>query len=288
MLIEIAVADAYGAAFEFTDKPKINNDLSEYGRHPTGDLPNAAYTDDTMRAMANSIVLLYGSSYDWLRPESYITSICAIYESDKRAGWSKGFHTMLKNYESKPPMELMKALNRRSTNGCVMGVAPLGFIRETPMVKLAATMQTIATHSAAAVPYAQAVALSSHYLLHYGDTKSLVDFILNEVEWADDRQKEHFRTSLDDEPERPSMSAASIAIGAVWAANSFDNTSEILKWTCSRGGDTDSLAAVAIGIASCASDIKQDLPQHLLENVETEIGRKTLHELDEKLRQRFL
>ncbi|MEH2047808.1 hypothetical protein [Nostoc sp.] len=34
MLLELAIADAYGAGFEYADKMIVNNDLSRYVEHP--------------------------------------------------------------------------------------------------------------------------------------------------------------------------------------------------------------------------------------------------------------
>lgn len=34
MLLELAIADAYGAGFEYADEMLVNNDLSQYVEHP--------------------------------------------------------------------------------------------------------------------------------------------------------------------------------------------------------------------------------------------------------------
>ncbi|MEH1888940.1 MAG: hypothetical protein V7K92_05535 [Nostoc sp.] len=34
MLLELAIADAYGAGFEYADEMILNNDLSLYVKHP--------------------------------------------------------------------------------------------------------------------------------------------------------------------------------------------------------------------------------------------------------------
>ncbi|MGF1988711.1 MAG: ADP-ribosylglycohydrolase family protein [Nostoc sp. ZfuVER08] len=47
MLLELAIADAYGAGFEYADEMLVNNDLSRYVQHPRFRLIPGSYTDDT-------------------------------------------------------------------------------------------------------------------------------------------------------------------------------------------------------------------------------------------------
>lgn len=290
MLIQAAVGDAYGAAFEFTKTPRIPNDLSTFGYHPKGGygMGLGTYTDDTMRAIANATVLLDCRIVDRFRPDAYVRALLDVYEEDRREGWSGRFQAMLAAHVDKPPVELMRALHRRDSNGCLMGIAPLGYLREVNDVRLAATMQTVATHSATTVPYTQVVALGAHHLLHGGTTATVVDFVMRETEWADGAQSIRFRGMLQDTPPVPEMPAITIAAGALWALTHFDTLSETLVWTCSRGGDTDSLAAVTIALASCATDMEQDLPAHLIDNVDTAENRATLRKLDARLVEMFL
>jgi len=294
MLIEMATGDAYGAAFEFTRTPGIPNDLSRFGSHPKGELPQGAYTDDTMRAVANIHVMLSDDARDRFRPEAYADAYLDIYRSDKRMGWSSRFQAMLAEHEKGSGIDLIAALRRTPTNGCLMGVAPLGHLPNADQVRLAATMQTVSTHAASAVPYAQAVALAAHHLLHGGTTADVVEYVMAQVEWSDDarpgdREKAEavrFRRMLNDPPE-PAMPASTIAACALWALTHFQSTAEALVWTCSRGGDTDSLGAVTMALAACATDMDHDLPKHLLEGVDTPGNREMLKLLDARLASTF-
>jgi ADP-ribosylglycohydrolase len=55
MLVEIAIGDAYGAAFECAKAtPSRPNDLSRYWRHPRHGIAPGAYTDDTHMSLAPS------------------------------------------------------------------------------------------------------------------------------------------------------------------------------------------------------------------------------------------
>ena len=49
-------------------------------------------------------------------------------------------------------------------------------------------------------------------------------------------------------------------------------------------GDVDTVAAIALGAASCSPEYQQDIPQHLIENLENvEYGQDYLMNLDHKL-----
>ena len=290
MLIEQAVGDAYGAAFEFTTRPAIPNDLTVFGRHPKGGvgMVDGVYTDDTIRAIANARVLLSGDENDRFRPEAYMRAYQDEYRKDRRAGWSSRFQAMLEEHVDAPATTFMRAIHRKATNGCLMGIAPLGYLRDPNDVKLAATMQTVSTHAASATPYAQVVALAAHHLLHGGTTLSVVDYAISEAEWQDDASAVRFRHLLDDEPPVPAMPSHTIAASALWALSNFDTMSEALRWTCSRGGDTDSLGAVTMALASCARDMAADLPRHLLEMVDGDDNRAALTRLDAELERTFM
>jgi hypothetical protein len=49
-------------------------------------------------------------------------------------------------------------------------------------------------------------------------------------------------------------------------------------------GDVDTVAAIALGAASCSSEYEQDLPTNLINNLEQgQYGREYLIDLDRKL-----
>lgn len=282
MLTETAVGDAYGAAFEFTRTPAIANNLSTYGPHPKDGgplLPAGSYTDDTLRSIANAEVVLAG---EWDDPRAYAAAYQREHARDDRPGWSRGFKAMLEVNANARPQDFMRALRRRATNGCVMGAAPLGHLPTPDDVRLAATMQTVSTHAGAATPYVQIVALAAHHLLHGGTTRTVIDCSIDQVEWESTRQAQAFRRCIQ-EPPVPEMAAATIAAGALWALTAFEGMAEALAWTCSRGGDCDSLGAVTMALASVASDMRADLPDTLLDNVDTPANRRRLSEIDRRL-----
>ncbi|MEH2331083.1 ADP-ribosylglycohydrolase family protein [Nostoc sp.] len=58
MLLELAIADAYGAAFEYAEETIANNDLSRYVEHPRFRLHPGSYTDDTQMSIAIAEVIV--------------------------------------------------------------------------------------------------------------------------------------------------------------------------------------------------------------------------------------
>jgi hypothetical protein len=63
-----------------------------------------------------------------------------------------------------------------------------------------------------------------------------------------------------------------------------DRASYVLRACIAYGGDVDTVAAIAMGPASCCEEIEQDLPPQLVEGLENgRYGREYLAELDEKL-----
>ena len=58
MLLELAIADAYGAGFEYANEAIANNDLSRYVEHPRFRLNPSSYTDDTQMSIAIAEVIV--------------------------------------------------------------------------------------------------------------------------------------------------------------------------------------------------------------------------------------
>ena len=63
-----------------------------------------------------------------------------------------------------------------------------------------------------------------------------------------------------------------------------DRLSAMLEQAVRFGGDTDTVAAIALGVASCRRDVQNDLPQRLLLSLEAgTYGREFLRDLDRQL-----
>lgn len=292
MLAEMAVADAYAIGWEFTDQQTGENNLQHFYQHPTyAALNPGQYTDDTQRAIANAEVMLTGNPMDLFTPISYAEHYVNAYKRDRRDGYSRGFQALLDSVDSGAEL-LMNVRRNKNSNGSVMGVAPLGFISDIPSVKLAAGIQALTTHHASTVVDAQIVALAVHYLVHeVGDRLDMLDFVVEHADWLDgvaDRKvwlgefAEYSMNAL----KPTTIKARSISAYAVHQAFTAKSLSQIMQDAVRRGGDTDSAAACSVAIASCCSEIINDIPEQLtltLDQCNPNYGIGFLTALDDRL-----
>ncbi|MFT5716324.1 MAG: ADP-ribosyl-[dinitrogen reductase] hydrolase [Oleiphilaceae bacterium] len=124
MLLVIAMADAYAAAFEFAEKDYIeeNNCLTKYHRPDAG-----CYTDDTQMSIAISELMVneIGQWNKQLVAEYFLKA----FKRDPRKSYSTDFYNFLMNTEtSKTFIENINADSVR--NGSAMRSVPLGLIKE--------------------------------------------------------------------------------------------------------------------------------------------------------------
>lgn len=290
MIYETAVGDAYGLGWEFAQgetAQKGENDLSCYRINPRyPEYPVGHYTDDTLRSLANAEVVL-GDPARWYEPAAYVDAYQRIHAQDGRQGWSRGFQAHLEAHRNSTPLEFMLPLRRRATNGAVMGVAVLGYLPDEDSVRLAAAAQSIATHSGATVPAAQAIALAAHYLIHdKGPENGIEAYLEREVDWTDKDEMRRILTQGSAVLPVPGMPAWTIAAGAIFifTDTGFTGMADRLQFAISRGGDTDSLGAVTMALCACSRKIPNDLPAALIDCVEDEAGRAMLRTMDERLR----
>jgi len=268
MLSEMAVADADAIAFEFVKDPPFKNDLASYKQHPTyDDLKPSQYTDDTQRSIANALVVLSRGFHD---PCAFVSTLQRVFREDPRKGYSRRFQQYMEENKFAHPLDWMRGIpQRRESNGSIMGVAPLGYLRTPVDVRLGATFQAITTHSVATAPYAQAIALAAHYLIYALGPKNnnLLEFLRQEVEgW--DKAFPDFRYDVRYPPEPVPIGAGPTAFAVLNLVDRHNTLSGIVKEAVDIGGDTDSVAALAVAIASCSKEVENDLPEVLISGLE--------------------
>ena len=114
MLVEMAIADAYGAAFEFIQAPVaglINNGTAYHVNPETG-LGGGRYTDDTQMALAVAEHMLTGA------PETRVGlahSFLNAYRRDKRPGYSRRFQRAIPAATAIPRL---RSIARRQKASC--------------------------------------------------------------------------------------------------------------------------------------------------------------------------
>ena len=170
MLTEIAIADAYGAGFEFCaiEKISIHNNLEFYCKHELYDI-SGKYTDDTQMSIAIAEFILSGTEWN---KENIAAKFLQCFKRDIRFGYSEGFYNLLTQVSS--GKELLNTLISTSErNGAAMRSVPIGFLKNKIDVVTFATLQAQITHNTRlGISSSCAVALAAYYGLQERGTLS--------------------------------------------------------------------------------------------------------------------
>lgn len=273
MLTEIAIADAYGAGFEFCaiEKISIHNNLESYCKHELYDI-SGKYTDDTQMSIAIAEFILSGKEWN---KENIAAKFLESFKRDVRFGYSEGFYNLLTQVSSGKEL-LNRLISTSERNGAAMRSVPIGFLKNKSDVVTFATLQAQITHNTRlGISSSCAVALAAYYgLQERGTLSELESFLENEGfnEWNFNWQ------------ERVSLSAYDTVSAAFSCLLKYESMSSLLKACIELGGDTDSVASIAIGLATCFSEYKNDLPNHLFQMLkEDKYGISFLTNLDKDL-----
>ena len=263
MLLRIAQADAYAQAVEYVAPEKHVQLIAEslkferFLQHPTHHaLKPGMYTDDTQMSIAVIEVLLADAKnpFNGLpTPDDFLQRFFEVFKRDERDGYSRGFQKLL---ETSPSAEVLKArlVPDSRQNGAAMRAVPLGVIRSIKELLTTAEDQAKATHNTPeGISSAQAVAMMSHFALH-------TDLHFSELpEWGVANGVPLFERFYDDwegrvvaKKDDPSCPGTGVitAHAVCTLLRNEGSLMSILRKTIEWGGDTDSVASIAWGIAS--------------------------------------
>ncbi|NJM63797.1 MAG: ADP-ribosylglycohydrolase family protein [Oscillatoriales cyanobacterium RU_3_3] len=274
MLLELAIGDAYGAGFEFVDRPTIelHNNLKGYLRHPHHDIEPGCYTDDTQMSLAVAEAII--SQEPWT-PELLASKFVGVFKRDRRVGYAGKFYDFL--LQVKNGKEFLEKIHSASDkSGAAMRSSPIGIFPTVEQVIEKATVQAAITHNTIdGINAARAAALMSHYFIYQlGSKQDLGKFLENHVsgEWSIPWQGKVSVKGLD------------CVKAAITAVMRNDRLSAILQDCINFSGDVDTVATIALAAASCSREIVQDLPENLLQGLENlTYGRDYIRELDKQL-----
>lgn len=277
MLKEIAIADAYGAGFEFSTPEKISskNDLSTFHKHELYDI-QGRYTDDTQLTMAISEVLLEKAMPD---KEDFAQKILDCFKRDPRPGYSKGFYDLLCNANS--VTDLLEKLNPNSTrNGAAIRSIPIGYINNMDEVIHVAKVQASLTHNTSlGILSSTAVATIAHYALHKEIALQDIPQVLEKHDL--NQWNLNWTTTV-------SVSAYDTVSAALSCLINNTSLSQLLIGCVDLGGDTDSVASIAVGLATCFGEYHNDLPKCLYDRLdEPAYGISYLDDLEAALNRRY-
>lgn len=276
MLLRIAQADAYCLATEYIKFPRDKAiydralEFRSYVQHPTHSLSAGRYSDDTQMSVAVAEALIaeagWGGYVDCVAKEWFCVRFWSAFKRDPRDGYSRGFQKLLE--ESHSPKELAAKLDPNSDkNGAAMRSVPLGVIYDVKEMLDVARAQASVTHATrVGILTSQAVALMSHFALHHEGALDTDMFA-----WCS-KQLPEFREFLG--AWSGPVTGPDVGMKTVQAVVTLlereHSLKGIMRQVIEWGGDTDSVASIAVGIASAR--IKNDLPDFFEHGLET--GRK--------------
>ena len=278
MLLEIAIGDAYGAGFEFVEEDIIKkyNKLDSYYDSRIDNIRAGQYTDDTQMSLAIAELLL--EEKEWTK-ENITEYFLKVFNRDKRQGYAKGFYNFL--IENNDIEDFLNNINPESVrNGAAMRSVPLSYIKNKNELKEKAKIQASITHNThEGIVSSQSVALIGHYFLYENINKhELRDRLLMEIE-------EIYRT---DKTDRVACNAIDTIDAVLTVLLKSSTYSEILLNSIDLGGDTDSVASIALGLASLSNQFYNNLPNFLYDDLENEkYGKDYIINLDKNLKERY-
>jgi ADP-ribosylglycohydrolase len=310
MLLRICQADAYAAATEYIRLPKEQYvqdqalQFAYYCKHPRYSFSAGSYTDDGQMSIAVSEVLLQGPPYTKRR---FADAFVRCFLRDPRDGYSRGFQNILNSIQSTD--EFLAAVVPNSIkNGAAMRAVPVGLLPTIPEVLDVAAIQAAVTHETDEGIYsAQMVAIMSHFCYRTNYPLHMLPDYLREhmpVQAKSGRKMPDWFLFLDKEDGMDyypaqywrgkvvAQNSIGIACATVWAVLSLlvlkKDLMSILKQTIEWGGDTDSVAAIAWGLASAR--MTEELPEFLLAGLESGslYGASFLLDLGSQLQNKFL
>ena len=215
-----------------------------------------------------------------------------VFKRDPRDAYSRNFQKFLVEVNS--GLEFLDTINPISNkNGAAMRSAVFGVLDNPSEVFRVTTSQAEITHNTVGGLFgAQAVALMSHYALH-------LDYPMDRMHLAGYLRGHLYPIIGAHEPlsnvflEPWEGRVAGEEIGIITAKATFElliscnSLRQILQKTIERGGDTDSVAAIALGIAS--SRMIDDLPPFMHNRLEvgSKYGSEFLKDLGARLMRKF-
>ncbi len=285
-LVNMAIADAYGAGFEFKPQEFVdqNNNLTGYFHHGKDDIPLGHYTDDTQMTLALCNLILAADAF---APLNIAKHFIQAYQHDKRLGYASGFQQFLESCQNES--DFLNNIKPNSTkNGAAMRAIPCGFHHNLSTALLYAKQQAVVTHNTPeGVASAQAISLLSHF--HYHESHRLDNFLnscnldrdtpFTSQEKIELCTKQALKCLQSHIPQfkfhtkhtgRVPCDGIQTVNAVLTALSKHDNLADILQSSVSFGGDTDSVAALAVGLASLSPFYEQNLPEALFVNFESE------------------
>lgn len=247
ILLRIAQADAYCVATEYIKLPRDQETydqalrLEKYLRHPHRSGAAGLYSDDTHQSIAISEVLL-NPPFSKLK---FAQAFVNVFHRDPRKGYAKGYQDFIEKTISGQDF-LNNIIPTSEKNGAAMRSAVIGVLRTPWEVIAIAKMQAEITHDTKiGILSSQAVALMSHLTLY---TNHTFDEIFSDC-CRYLPEFEQFLIPLSGSVKSPDVTLKTMQ-AVVQLLKDRNSLLDILKGCIVPSSDTDTVAAIAWGIAS--------------------------------------
>lgn len=292
MLLRIAQADAYCTATEYIDPVKYKDIYDEakqfkgFIKHPKYTMGAGRYTDDTQMSIAVAEQLLSGDEISKL---SFADHFMRAFLRDKRDAYSRGFQKLLE--ECSNGQELLGKITPTSTrNGAAMRSIPLGVISDVSVLLDVARLQASVTHDTLdGIISSQSIAFLSWWALH---TDASFDIACKKLVGACPKFRQIYEEPWQGRVKDMRRDGGfDVGLNTVWAVTTLLKEQKtlmgILDQVIDWGGDTDSVAAIAWGIAS--TRMRDQVPEFMELDLEAEsrYGVQFLKELGSRLMEKY-
>lgn len=255
------------------------------------------YTDDTQMSIAVAELLNEGKEFD---RENLAEKFIEAYKRDPIPRYSNRTKSLLESSKNGKEF-IQKAYAVSESNGAVMRCVPLGLIKDSNEVMKYAKLNSKLSHdSSKSIASCVTISLLSHYNFHYGRNPDKNEIMLY-VEEIDESLSKYIKSIIEmksfetknilgksNEEKGVPVDAMRTTGSVFYLIYNYTDPQEILKNAVELGGDTDSVASIALGINLINQDPNK-LPKSLLENLANyEYGKDYLLELGNKLSLKYL
>ena len=262
-----ALFDARGAGYEYAPQNEVEGYQYSWGYRQHAkftEIEPGMFTDDTMLSAVAAKALLH--EYRYIPPErraaekgiaTFVQTMFDHHKAHPSEGYSKRIRAGL--YGSDSPTALYNYFsdgNNSASNGAAMRSAVYGVLPTLEHAMREAETMARITHSGYGVEAAKAVAAASFYMYHdIGPKDGLNTFLAAHVDpiWT-------LRTRERVAAKNGPLAVLTVA-AALTAVRENDTFTGVLEQAIRVGGDTDTVAAIAGGIAISCRDIRDDIPK---------------------------
>jgi len=261
MLLRTAQGDAYAMALEYADTHESLPVLREnalrfegYLAHPTHlQVAAGQYTDDTQMSIAVAEVLNdHTARGTEPTTQDFANAFFRAYARDPRYGYSRALQKLLGEVSSAEEWQ-QRLVPTSDKNGAAMRSVPLGVLADPERILRLAKTQAVVTHNTeGGIHSSMAVALMSNFALYskadFGDMHAFCTRLLPAFEPFKETWTGPVGTPDNDRLQRGVGMCTAHAVHTLLVEEHslLDMMKRLLVW----GGDTDSVAAIAWGIAS--------------------------------------